>query len=103
MTPKGSKLVLIFLIACSIIIAFKESTPITGNTDVTPYRVNLHSATIGELELLPRVGPKTAQRIIEYRQKHDVRTPSDLLGVVGIGQKTVDELSPLTTVDSEDK
>ena len=31
--------------------------------------VNLNTATITELEALPGIGPATARRIVEYRQK----------------------------------
>lgn len=99
----GSRVVLILLIACSIFLAIKEARPIKGDTDVTPYRVHLQTATAAELELLPGVGPKTAQSIVQYRQQHVLQLPDDLLGVYGIGQLTVDRLRHLTTKDIEVK
>jgi competence protein ComEA len=51
-------------------------------------QVNINTATIEQLRLLPRIGPKIAARIIEYRQKQQFTQPSDLTKVKGIGQKT---------------
>ena len=61
--------------------------------------VNLNSATVTELMQLPRVGPKTAQRIIAFRQEHGpFQRAEDLMHVKGIGEKTFRRLQPYITV-----
>jgi competence protein ComEA len=61
--------------------------------------VNLNSATAAELEKLPGVGPATATRIVEYRQKNGAfKKIEDLMNVRGIGEKTFLNLKPLITV-----
>jgi comEA protein len=61
--------------------------------------VNLNSATAVELEKLPGVGPATATRIVEYRQKNGAfKKIEDLMNVRGIGEKTFLNLKPLITV-----
>lgn len=61
--------------------------------------VNLNSATAAELEKLPGVGPATAARIVEYRQKNGAfKKIEDLMNVRGIGEKTFLTLKPLITV-----
>lgn len=51
-----------------------------------PGKVNLNTATQGDLEALPGVGPVLAQRIIEYRRSHGgFRRVEDLRRVEGIG------------------
>ncbi len=61
--------------------------------------VNINTASAGELETLPGVGPVLAQRIIDYREQHGpFRTPSDLQKVSGIGPKTFESIEPHITV-----
>jgi len=61
--------------------------------------VNLNTATVTELMQLPRVGPKTAQRIIAFRQEHGpFQRAEDLMQVKGIGEKTFRRLQPYITV-----
>ncbi len=51
--------------------------------------VNINTATQGELETLPGIGPTKAQAIIEYRrEKGPFQTPDELQEVTGIGPKT---------------
>jgi len=67
--------------------------------------INLNTATQAQLESLPGIGPKAAQRILEYRQKNgNFKKPEDLMNVKGIGEKSFLKLKPLLTVsDRTDK
>jgi competence protein ComEA len=50
--------------------------------------VNLNSATSAELESLPGIGPATASRILEYRQKNGpFRKIEEVMNVQGVGEK----------------
>ncbi|HUL72331.1 MAG TPA: helix-hairpin-helix domain-containing protein [Vicinamibacterales bacterium] len=74
-----------------------KPTPTTRLTVSTP--VNLNTATTVELESLPGIGPATAERILEYRQKNGAfKKIEDLMNVRGIGEKTFLKLKPLITV-----
>ncbi|MGY0233385.1 helix-hairpin-helix domain-containing protein [Longispora urticae] len=62
-------------------------------------KVNLNTATTAELDVLPGVGPVTAQRIIEYRTAHGPFTDvSGLRHVDGIGDARFEQLKDLVTV-----
>ncbi len=61
--------------------------------------VPLNTATAAQLELLPRVGPKMAQRILEYRAaRGGFRSIEELGNVKGIGEKTLAQLRPLVVL-----
>ncbi len=61
--------------------------------------VDLNTADVAALDTLPRVGPATAQRIVEWREANGRFTSvDDLLAVTGIGPKTVEGLRELVTV-----
>jgi competence protein ComEA len=67
-----------------------------GATGVAAGPVHLNSATIEQLDTLPGVGPVTAQKIVDYRQKHGAFTSVDELDAVpGIGPARLDELRDL--------
>ena len=64
--------------------------------------VNINSADAAQLSLLPRVGPKVAERIVAYRKDNGpFKKTSDLMQVKGIGAKTYELLAPHVAVDGK--
>ena len=60
-----------------------------------PVRMDLNTASERMLQRLPRVGPKIAARIAEYRAAHGgFREPREIMRVKGIGPKTYEKLAP---------
>ena len=62
--------------------------------------IDLNRATEEELQKLPGIGPKLAQRIVEERRKSLFKTTDDLRRVSGIGPKTLEKLRPHVTTSS---
>ncbi len=61
--------------------------------------VNINTADAAQLALLPRVGEKAAQRIIDYRTEHGpFKKAADLMQVKGVGAKTFELMSSYIAV-----
>jgi competence protein ComEA len=58
--------------------------------------VQLSTATLEQLDSLPGVGPVTAQKILDYREKHGAfQSVDELDAVPGIGPKRLEQLHDL--------
>ena len=79
-------------------VAARTTTPVP--TATAP--VNLNTATQAQLESLPGVGAKAAERILEYRKQNgNFKKIEDLMNVKGIGEKSFLKLKPLLTVSDK--
>jgi competence protein ComEA len=61
--------------------------------------VNLNTASVDELRLLPGVGPAKVRNIVAYRRAHPFRTVDELVRIKGIGRKMVRKLRLHLTVN----
>lgn len=69
----------------------------TGAASVA--RVDVNRATLSELTGLPGIGPKLAQRVIDYRRANGpFKKVDDLLLVKGIGRKKLARMRDLVTI-----
>ena len=63
-------------------------------------KININTASVEELTDLKKVGIKTAERIVTYRQSHGpFETVTDLKNVKGIGEKILVLNQDRLTVD----
>ena len=86
------------LVILSISAAAMAAEPAGAPTGV----VNINSADATQLALLPRIGEKAAQRIIEYRTEHGpFKKATDLMQVKGVGAKTFEGLSAWIAVEGK--
>ena len=64
--------------------------------------VNINTADAAQLSMLPHVGAKAAQRIVDYRHEHGAfKKTTDLMQVKGFGEKSYQRLSSYLTVDGK--
>jgi competence protein ComEA len=63
--------------------------------------VNLNTATVTELMQLPRIGQKTAERILAFRKQHGgFQRTEELMNVKGIGEKSFAKLKPFLALSA---
>ncbi len=64
--------------------------------------VNINTATSEQLQLLPGIGEKKAERIIKYRKKKgDFKAIEDIKNVKGIGDKLLEKIKDNIVVEGE--
>lgn len=86
------------LISLPALASTLQSPPPAAATPSQP-AINLNTATIDQLETLPGIGRKTAERILEYRTKSgSFKRIEELMNVKGIGEKSFLKLKPLIVV-----
>src|SRR5690554_1598854 len=67
------------------------------------FPLNINTATKKELVLIPSIGPKTAETIIDYREKNGpFSNLQELLKIKGIGPATLDKLKSYLIIEEED-
>lgn len=61
--------------------------------------VNINTATVDQMQLLPRIGPALAQRIVDFRKANgEFKSVDELVAVKGIGERSLDHLRPYLAV-----
>jgi competence ComEA-like helix-hairpin-helix protein len=61
--------------------------------------INLNTATSEELQLVPRIGPVTAEKILQMRKSYGAfKSVDDLRAVRGIGPKRLEKMRKYLTV-----
>jgi len=76
----------VFFIIVAFVIALAPLS-LAGEMD----KVNINTASVEELVKLDRIGPKYAERIVQYREMNgSFEEPEDIMKVKGIGPKTLE-------------
>ena len=73
--------------------------PTINGTIAYDGRIDLNTASIQQLQLLPGIGETLAQRIIDYRTEHgNFSSIEDLMNVNGIGEKKFEAIKPYVKI-----
>ena len=76
-------------------IQSKHQIPENKKEILKPNSIRINTADKEQLQKLPRIGPKMAERIIQFRTEHGFfKQPADLMKVKGIGEKTLEKILP---------
>jgi competence protein ComEA len=92
------------LALCFAAVPLAQGAPASPDTRAVKAAatVNLNTATVIELQELPGVGARTAERIVEYRQKNGpFKKIEELMNVQGIGEKSFLKLRSQITVSGK--
>lgn len=95
-----SHLMVLSLVLASLApLAAQDNTATPRATTPAAALVNLNTASPSELATLPGIGPRTAQLIVEHREKNGgFKKVEELMHVRGIGEKSFLRLKELVTV-----
>lgn len=86
---------------CSLFLALFLSVAIfPATTKKPPLRpVNINTANAEELQLIPGIGPATAEKILQMRKSYGpFKSVDDLVAIRGIGKKRLDKMRKYLTV-----
>ena len=99
MTAQKHKVLALGLAAAIVALSL---APTFAQSPAPKARVNINTAPASELESLPRIGPKVAQRIVDFRTKNgNFKKIEEIMKVQGIGEKVFDQIKDLITVGAE--
>ncbi|MBF8251127.1 MAG: competence protein ComEA helix-hairpin-helix repeat protein [Deltaproteobacteria bacterium] len=63
-------------------------------------KININTALASDLEAIRGIGPKTAEKIVEYRQNHGMfKRVEDIMKVNGIKEKGLEKIKISLTVE----
>ena len=80
-------------------LAFCLAAPLYSGNQSPSKPININTAGVTELMQLPKVGQKTAERIIAFRKQHgNFKRIEEIMNVQGIGEKSFAKLKPFLTL-----
>lgn len=87
------------VLSLAFLLVFSTLAPLQAAENLAAVKkININSATLVELQELPSIGVKIAQRIIDFRKKNgNFKRIEEIMKVKGIGEKTFFRFKDLIT------
>lgn len=87
---------------CAALLVLLAGTVCAADQQQTKGVVNINTASSEQLQLLPRIGPALAERIINFRELNGpFKAPEELVAVKGIGERSLENLKPYVVTKGE--
>jgi competence ComEA-like helix-hairpin-helix protein len=88
------------LFVSSAVFLLLFAAVVSANTKKPPLRpININTATSEQLQLVPGIGPTTAEKILTMRKSYGpFKSVDDLLAIKGLGKKRLDKMRKYLTV-----
>ena len=88
-----------FVVSVLFTLIFSYFPSLQADTNAKTEKININTAVSSELQKLPRIGEKVAQRIIDFRKENGkFKTIEEIMKVEGIGEKIFDLIKDKITV-----
>jgi len=101
LTPQERKLVaimmIIFIVGAAVQLALRRDiAPVRWAKSVRQFKININSARVDQLQMLPGIGAKLAARIVDYRRENGpFKDLEDLENIDGLTDKRFDHIKEL--------
>jgi competence protein ComEA len=95
---------MVFSLILGLAFSSALSLQVQQAQETSEKKININTAPAVELQKLPRIGPKIAQRIIDFRnQNGNFKSIEEIMKVRGIGEKVFKQIKDMITVGEEVK
>lgn len=95
---------LVLSVVLGFALSFLLYVQVQADQKVSGKKININKASLTELQKLPRIGEKVAQRIIDFRKENGkFKKIEEIMKVKGIGEKVFNRIKDLITVGESPK
>ena len=101
LTPQERKFIclimIVFIMGAAVqLLLRRDIPPVRWAKQVRHFKININTARADQLQMLPGIGAKLAQRILDYRKDNGLfKTLEDLQSVHGLTKKRFEKIKEL--------
>lgn len=96
--------ILVLSVGISLVLSSLLSLQVQAAPKDGEKKININTASLAELQKLPRIGEKVAKRIIDHRKEHGkFEKIEEIMKIKGIGEKIFKKIKDLITVEDKSK